>query len=72
MRKTLSKLFVIWLLLTYSGNVNAQWSGGSPPPPDDPDYAPGTPVPIDGGLTALLVAGGAMGYRAMKKKNEDA
>lgn len=39
-----------------------------PPPPMNQ----GTPtVPIDGGLTALLVAGGAMGYRAMKKKKEE-
>lgn len=40
-----------------------------PPPPTN---GQGTPtVPIDGGLTALLVAGGAMGYRAMKKKKEE-
>ena len=31
-------------------------------PPQDP------PVPLDGGLTALLVAGGAAGYRQYKKK----
>jgi len=40
-----------------------------PPPPVNGGQ--GVPVPIDGGLTALLVAGGAMGYRAMKKKNEE-
>jgi len=43
----------------------AQWN---PPPP--PEIEP--PLPIDGGLTALLIAGGAMGYRAMKKNNEEA
>ena len=35
----------------------------NPPPPNiDP------PVPIDGGITALLIAGGAMGYRKYKMK----
>ena len=33
-----------------------------PPPVIDP------PVPIDGGITALLIAGGAMGYRKYKMK----
>jgi len=32
---------------------------GTPPPP---------PVPLDGGLTALLLAGGAAGYRQYKKR----
>ena len=31
-------------------------------PPQDP------PVPLDGGLTALLLAGGATGYRQYKKR----
>ena len=31
-------------------------------PPPDP------PVPLDGGLTALLLAGGAAGYRQYKKR----
>ena len=34
--------------------------GGPPPPPG---------VPLDGGLTALLLAGGAAGYRQYKKRN---
>lgn len=33
-------------------------TGDSPPPP----------VPLDGGLTVLLLAGGAAGYRLYKKK----
>ena len=33
-------------------------TGDGPPPP----------VPLDGGLTALLLAGGAAGYRQYKKK----
>lgn len=33
-------------------------TGNGPPPP----------VPLDGGLTALLLAGGAAGYRQYKKK----
>ena len=30
---------------------------------------PPPPVPLDGGLTALLLAGGAAGYRQYKKRN---
>lgn len=33
-------------------------------PPQDP------PVPLDGGLTALLLAGGATGYRQYKKRKK--
>ncbi len=29
---------------------------------------PPPPVPLDGGVTALLIAGGAAGYRQYKKK----
>ena len=54
---------IITLLLLLSTAAFAQWN---PPPP--PNIEP--PVPIDGGLTALLVAGGAMGYRAVKKNEE--
>jgi len=39
-----------------------------PPPPTPPDF-PG--VPIDGGITALLLAGGAMGYRKYIKRQEE-
>lgn len=31
---------------------------------------PPPPVPLDGGLTALLLAGGAAGYRVLRKKKE--
>ena len=55
---------IITLLLLLSTAAFAQWN---PPPPPNLD----PPVPIDGGLTALLVAGGAMGYRAVKKKREE-
>jgi len=33
----------------------------TPPPPPD--------VPLDGGLIALIAAGGAMGYKKYKDKN---
>ena len=52
-----------WLLLTALLLIVVSAYAGPGPP--------GPPVPIDGGLTALLVAGGAMGYRAMKKKKEE-
>jgi len=59
-----SKVFLLlFFVLIIVSPITAQWN--PPPPPIDP------PVPIDGGLTALLIAGGAMGYRAMKKKNEE-
>ncbi len=59
------KLLYFFIFILISSTAAAQWN---PPPPPTVD-PPG--VPIDGGLTALLVAGGAMGYRAMKKKNEE-
>ena len=61
-----SKVFLLlFFVLIIISPIMAQWN---PPPP--PEIEP--PLPIDGGLTALLVAGGAMGYRAMKKKHEEA
>jgi len=73
MKTLLAKISLILLFVIYSSNSSAQWSGGSPPPPPDPDYAPGAPVqaPIDGGLTALIIAGGAMGYKKLKNKRND-
>lgn len=56
----LASFLIFFVLIVYGQN--------SPPPPG---AGQGVPVPIDGGLTALLVAGGAMGYRAMKKKREE-
>jgi hypothetical protein len=38
----------------------------NPPPPNiEP------PVPVDGGIIALLAAGGAMGYKKLKEKRND-
>jgi hypothetical protein len=37
------------------------------------DHGPenvGNPVPLDGGLTALLVAGGAVGYRRFRGRSK--
>jgi len=53
------KLIIIFTLLTLP--LLAQFN---PPPPPNID----PPVPIDGGITALLIAGGAMGYRKYKAK----
>lgn len=55
---------IITLLLLLSTAAFAQWN---PPPPPvlDPPI-----TPIDAGLTALLVAGGVLGYRAVKKNEE--
>ena len=39
----------------------------NPPPPNiEPP-----PVPVDGGIIALLAAGGAMGYKKLKEKRND-
>ena len=53
------KLIIIFTLLTLP--LLAQFN---PPPPPNID----PPVPIDGGIAALLIAGGAMGYRKYKMK----
>jgi hypothetical protein len=53
------KLIILFTLLSVP--LLAQFN---PPPPPNID----PPVPIDGGITALLVAGGAMGYRKYKMK----
>jgi hypothetical protein len=55
------RLIVLFTLLSVP--LLAQFN---PPPPNIPD-----PVPIDGGITALLIAGGAMGYRKYKKHQEE-
>ena len=39
----------------------------NPPPPPGVD----PPVPVDGGIIALLAAGGAMGYKKLKEKRND-
>ena len=39
-----------------------------PPPPTTPNFPA---VPIDGGITALLLAGGAVGYRKYIKRQEE-
>jgi hypothetical protein len=51
------KLIIIFTLLSFP--LLAQFI---PPPPPNIDQ----PVPIDGGIAALLIAGGAMGYRKYK------
>ena len=36
-----------------------------------PESGPPPPVPLDGGLVALLIAGGAAGYSRYKKKRNE-
>ena len=49
----------------------AQSPGGPGGPPPPPGGGPTDPfLPIDGGLTALLVAGGALGYKKYKEHSQ--
>lgn len=71
MRKPVSLLFIIaFLALNYYS-----FAGGAPPPPGGgttPSCWPPPCVPIDGGLTFLLVAGAAYGSKKVYdlKKNK--
>ena len=60
--KSNKRLIIIFTLFTFP--LLAQFN---PPPPPNID----PPVPIDGGIAALLIAGGAMGYRKYKKRQEE-
>ena len=57
-------ILLILLFVLISINLAAQ---GGPPPPDSPDPA----VPLDGGLIALIAAGGAVGYKKYKQRNTE-
>ncbi len=58
------KKVIIITLLFFGSTVNAQW--GHNPPPNPPP-----PVPLDGGLIALIGAGAALGYKKYKEKNQE-
>ena len=54
---------VLFLLFFVLINISPIMAQVDPPSPGG--------VPIDGGLGALLIAGGALGYKAYKKRKED-
>lgn len=54
----MKRTYLLLTLLFVAGYVMAQ-----PQPPD-------TPVPVDGGLSLLLLAGGALGYKVYKNRQE--
>ena len=56
-------ILLILLFGLISINLAAQ---GGPPPPGDPPA-----VPLDGGLIALIAAGGAVGYKKYKQRNTE-
>ncbi len=58
MDKHISVLLLLLLLLFEPGFFNFVFAQGGPPPP------PPEPIPIDGGIGALIVAG--VGYAAKK------
>ena len=57
-------ILLILLFALISIDLAAQ-GGGNPPPPSDPS------VPLDGGLIALIAAGGAVGYKKYKQRNTE-
>ena len=62
MKNALTALAVILAVAVYAQPTNPgapSQGGGS-----------GTPVPVDGGLTALVAAGAAVGYRQYKKRKQ--
>ena len=66
------KLILLFAFILISAVIYAQ----PPDPGDDPGGAPGGGVPLDAGLTALLVAGAGYGakkaydYRKNSKKDK--
>ena len=59
------RTLVITAFLLLSFNASAQWGHKTPPPNPPP------PVPLDGGLVALIGAGAALGYKKYKEKNQE-
>ena len=65
MTKTKTYLIILFAFF-YLHVAQAQ---NPPNPGDGGNVGPG--VPIDGGIIALLAAGGAMGYKKLKEKGID-
>ena len=58
------RTIIITTILLLSFNASAQWGHKTPPPNPPP------PVPLDGGLIALIGAGAALGYKKYKDRQE--
>ena len=63
MKNALTALAVILAVAVYAQPTN-------PGAPNAGGAGSGTPVPVDGGLTALVAAGAAVGYRQYKKRKQ--
>ena len=60
---------VVFLVAGFCGELMAQ--GGPPTTGSGPGGPPtGTPVPIDGGISALVVAGAAYGIKKLRDRNK--
>ncbi len=57
------RTIVLITLVFFSITASAQWGHKSPPPNPPP------PVPLDGGLVALIGAGAVLGYKKYKEGN---
>ena len=56
---------ILLILLFAFISIDLAAQGGGPPTPSDPA------VPLDGGLIALIAAGGAVGYKKYKQRNTE-
>ena len=57
---------ILLILLFGLISINLAAQGSNPPPPGEPPA-----VPLDGGLIALIAAGGAVGYKKYKQRNTE-
>lgn len=75
MKKYIKPITIFAIILCVNSfNVSAQPCDPNTDPFCDEDGGsqdPFEPIPIDGGAVALLVGGAALGYKALKKKNNN-
>lgn len=64
-QKMKKRVLITTIVCFLSTSVSLMGQYNPPPPNIEP------PVPVDGGIIALLAAGGAMGYKKLKEKRND-
>ena len=68
--KTLSTLAIIFAF-TCTTSLSAQGPGGPPPGATDTTDNEGDAIPLDGGLTALLIGAAAFGIKKIRDAKND-